>query len=153
MRNPLSNPLFDAGALLLRLSLGAVLLAHSVYLKLMVFTLPGTAQFFTTLGLPGWMAYAVFAGEAIGALLLIFGIRVRSAALLMIPILLGATWAHWANGWLFTAANGGWEYPLFLALVSAAVALIGGGAYAVAPDRSATRLRTAITVTPNTRQA
>ncbi len=42
-------------AFLLRLALGVMFLAHSVVLKLFVFTLPGTAQFFVTLGLPGWL--------------------------------------------------------------------------------------------------
>ena len=51
------------GALLLRVSLGTMFIAHSVYLKLVVFTLPGTAQFFQSLGLPGWAAYATFALE------------------------------------------------------------------------------------------
>ncbi len=40
------------GIALLRVSLGLLFLAHGL-LKVMVFTLPGTAQFFTTVGLPG----------------------------------------------------------------------------------------------------
>ena len=54
------------GALVLRIALGAMFLAHSVYLKYFVFTLPGTAKFFESLGLPGFSAYAVFAAEAVG---------------------------------------------------------------------------------------
>ena len=121
------------GALLLRVSLGIVLLAHSLYLKLMVFTLAGTAQFFGSIGLPEWLAYLVFAMEAVGGILLILGVQVRAVGLALLPILLGATWAHSANGWLFTAPNGGGEYPLFLAAMSASVALIGAGAHALAP--------------------
>jgi putative oxidoreductase len=82
-------------ALLLRLALGTMFLAHSL-LKLLVFTLPGTAQFFTSLGLPGWLAYAVFPAEALGGIALIFGIQTRWVALGLLPILIGATWAHWA---------------------------------------------------------
>ncbi len=125
----------DHAALLLRVSLGMVLIAHSVYLKLMIFTLAGTAQFFSTIGLPGWLAYVVFAMEVIGGTLLILGYRVRIVALALLPILLGATWAHWGNGWLFTATNGGWEYPLFLAAISATVALLGGGAHVFVPGQ------------------
>lgn len=121
------------GALLLRVSLGIVLLAHSLYLKLMVFTLAGTAQFFGSIGLPEWLAYLVFAMEAIGGTLLILGVQVRAVGLALLPILLGATWAHSGNGWLFTAPNGGWEYPLFLAAMCTSVALIGAGAHALAP--------------------
>lgn len=123
----------DFGALLLRVSLGIVLIAHSLYLKLMVFTLGGTAQFFVSIGLPGWLAYVVFLMEAVGGILLILGYQVRAVAVVLIPILLGATWAHWPNGWLFTAENGGWEYPLFLTVISGAVALIGAGAYVALP--------------------
>ena len=121
------------GALLLRVSLGIVLLAHSLYLKLMVFTLAGTAQFFGSIGLPEWLAYLVFAMESVGGTLLILGVQVRAVGLALLPILLGATWAHSGNGWLFTAPNGGWEYPLFLAAMSASVALLGAGAHALAP--------------------
>lgn len=125
----------DYGALLLRVSLGIVLIAHSLYLKLMVFTLAGTAQFFASIGLPGWLAYLVFGMEVAGGALLILGYQTRIVALALLPILLGATWAHWGNGWLFTATNGGWEYPLFLAAMSAVVALTGAGAYVFVPGQ------------------
>jgi putative oxidoreductase len=38
-------------------------------------------------------------------------------------VLFGALWVHSGNGWVFSAAGGGWEYPLFLIVVSVAVAL------------------------------
>ena len=134
--NLLHNP--SVGALLLRIALAAVLLSHSVYLKLVVFTLPGTAGFFSSIGLPGWLAYVVFAAEAVGGVAILLGIFTRQFALAMIPILLGATWAHLPNGWLFTNANGGWEYPLFLAFMSTALMLIGSGEYAIKPDSEET---------------
>ena len=49
------------GALLLRVSLGLMFIAHSLYLKVVVFTVPGTVQFFESLGLPGFSAYLVIA--------------------------------------------------------------------------------------------
>ena len=119
------------GALLLRVSLGVMFLAHSVYLKALVFTLPGTAQFFQSIGLPGPLAYAVFAVEAIGGILLIAGYRTREVSLVLLPVLIGAAWTHWPNGWLFTAPNGGWEYPVFLVMATAVQALIGDGAYSI----------------------
>jgi putative oxidoreductase len=51
------------GAAVTRLALGVVLIAHSIYLKFVVFTLPGTAQFFASIGLPSTLAYVVFAIE------------------------------------------------------------------------------------------
>lgn len=116
-----------AGLLVLRLSLGLMYLAHAG-LKLFVFTLPGTAQFFAGQGLPAALAYAVFAAEAIGGLLLVLGVYARQVALALLPILLGAAWVHGPNGWVFSAPGGGWEYPVFLAAASLALWLAGDGA-------------------------
>jgi putative oxidoreductase len=110
-------------------------LAHSLILKLFVFTLPGTAQFFTTIGLPAWLAYAVFVAEALGGLLLVLGVRTRCVALALMPILAGATWAHWGNGWMFGYPNGGWEYPLYLSMLAGVQVILGDGAFALAPSR------------------
>jgi putative oxidoreductase len=119
------------GALILRVSLGAMFLAHSLYLKLVVFTLPGTVKFFESLGLPAYATHLTIAVEAIGGLMLVAGFRTRQAATVLVPVLLGATWVHWTNGWLFTNAGGGWEYPLFLAAATVVQALLGDGAYAL----------------------
>ena len=127
-------------ALVLRLSLGAMFVAHAL-LKLVVFTLPGTAQFFQSIGLPGPLAYAVFAAELVGGLLLIAGVGARWVSLALVPVLLGATWAHLGNGWLFTAPNGGWEYPAFLTAAAVAQALLGNGAYALSNLRAERRVR------------
>jgi putative oxidoreductase len=112
-----------AGATLLRVSLGVMFIAHSVLLKYFTFTLAGTAQYFGSLGLPPSLAYIVFAAEAIGGVLLVLGIGTRWVALALVPVLIGATWAHIGNGWVFSAPNGGWEYPLFLIVISLVVAL------------------------------
>jgi putative oxidoreductase len=119
------------GALISRVGLGMVLVAHSVYLKGIVYTLPGTAGYFASIGLPGTLAYLVFAVEAVAGVALIVGYKVRLASLAVVPVLLGASWAHLANGWLFTNAGGGWEYPLFLATVAVAQIFLGAGSYAV----------------------
>lgn len=118
------------GAALLRVSLGVMFLAHSVLLKYFVYTLAGTAAFFESIGLPSTLAYVVFAAEAIGGVLLILGVQTRLVAVALLPVLVGAIWAHAGNGWLFTNANGGWEYPLFLAVATAVQALLGPGAFA-----------------------
>jgi putative oxidoreductase len=118
-------------ALVLRIGLGAMFITHSLWLKLFVFTLPGTAQFFGSIGLPPALAYLVFAAEAIGGVALILGLATRRVALALIPVLLGATWAHAGNGWLFTNQGGGWEYPLFLTLATGVQALLGSGANAL----------------------
>ena len=122
MKIPANVPAI-VGDTLLRVALGIMFIAHSVVLKYFTFTLAGTAQYFASIGLPAALAYVVFAVEAIGGVLLVLGIATRWVALALIPVLLGAMWVHIGNGWVFSAPNGGWEYPLFLIVLSVAVAL------------------------------
>ncbi len=111
------------GATVLRVSLGVMYIAHSVILKFFMYSLAGTAEYFASIGLPAYLAYVVFAAEAIGGVLLVLGIQTRIVALGLIPVLAGATWAHIGNGWVFSNTNGGWEYPLYLIVISLVVAL------------------------------
>jgi putative oxidoreductase len=111
-----------AGATLLRVALGIMFIAHSVVLKYFTFTLAGTAQYFVSIGLPAFLAYVVFALEAVGGVLLVLGVRTRWVALGLVPVLIGATWTHFGNGWVFNAPNGGWEYPVSLIVISLVVA-------------------------------
>ncbi len=128
MSDPRTTPY---AALVLRLSLGVMFIAHAL-LKYSVFTLPGTVKFFESLGLPGPLAYLTFGAELIGGVLILLGLGTRYAAAALIPFLIGATWAHAGNGWLFSAPNGGWEYPAFLAAAALAQALLGDGRFALA---------------------
>lgn len=121
----------DYGIALLRISLGLMFIAHSVVLKYFTYTLPGTAAFFESIGLPGALAYLVFAMEAVGGVLLVIGVGTRYAAAALIPVLIGAVWAHSANGWVFSNAGGGWEYPLYLIVLATAQTLLGNGAWAL----------------------
>jgi putative oxidoreductase len=117
-------------ALFARLTLGSVMIAHGL-LKFLVFTLPGTAAFFSSVGFPGWAAYIVAPLEVIAGIAMIVGFHARWAAIATIPVSLGATLVHAGNGWLFSNANGGWEYPVVLAMLAAIVALLGDGAFAL----------------------
>lgn len=135
------------GALLLRVSLGVMFIAHSLVLKWMTCTLAGTAQYFESIGLPGPLAYVTFFAELIGGILLVLGVQSRWVALGLLPILAGATWVHLGNGWVFSAPGGGWEYPLYLIVLSVAQALLGDGAYALSPSRPLTLNGSAATLT------
>jgi putative oxidoreductase len=46
-------------------------------------------------------------------------------------VLMGAVWAHAGNGWVFSGAHGGWEYPLYLTVLAIAQILLGDGALAL----------------------
>lgn len=118
-------------ALILRVALGIMFLAHSLYLKVFVFTLPGTVGFFESLGLPAIAAYLTIFAEIAGGIALILGIQTRLVSVALLPVLLGATWVHAGNGWLFSAEGGGWEYPVFLTVAAVVQALLGDGAHAV----------------------
>ena len=135
------------GALLLRVSLGVMFIAHSLVLKWMTFTLAGTAQYFESIGLPGPLAYVTFFAELISGILLVLGVQSRWVALGLLPILAGATWVHLGNGWVFSVPGGGWEYPLYLIVLSVAQALLGDGAYALSPSRPLTLNGSAATLT------
>lgn len=125
-----------AATLLLRVALGVMYLAHGLLLKVVIFGVAGTVGFFASIGLPAPVAYATIVGEIAGGALLVLGVRSQWVALALTPTLLGAIiWVHAANGWVFSAKGGGWEYPAFLLVVSAAVALLGDGPYALAPGR------------------
>ncbi len=120
----------DTAAALLRVSSGVLFLAHGL-LKVMVFTIPGTVGYFESLGLPGAFAYLTIFAELVGGAALILGVATRIVALALIPVLLGATWVHAGNGWVFSSEGGGWEFTVFWAIVQVAIALLGAGAFAL----------------------
>lgn len=136
------------GTLLLRVSLGVMFIAHSLILKWMTFTLAGTAQYFESIGLPAFLAYATFFAELIGGILLVLGVQSRWVALALVPVLAGATWVHSGNGWVFSNPGGGWEYPLYLIVLSVAQALLGDGAHALSPSSRLTTLSSPASLKP-----
>jgi putative oxidoreductase len=120
-------------AFVLRLTLGALFLAHAG-LKIFVFTPAGTAQFFGSVGLPPVLAYITIIWELIGATALVLGIWPRVAALALVPILIGAiVTVHGPAGFFFNNSNGGWEFPALWIIALLALTLTGDGAFALRP--------------------
>lgn len=120
-------------ALVLRLVLGILFLAHAG-LKVFVFTPAGTAGFFASLGLPGWLAYVTIVWEIVGAVALIVGFWPRLAAIALVPVLVGAIiTVHGPAGFFFTNPNGGWEFLALWIAGLVALALTGDGAFALKP--------------------
>lgn len=121
----------DLAALILRVTNGVLFLLHAG-LKLFVFTPAGTAGFFESIGLPGFLAYLVIAAELLGGIALIVGYKTRIVSLGLILVLLGAIFTvHLSAGFFFSNANGGWEYPAFWAVTLLVLSLLGDGAYAL----------------------
>jgi putative oxidoreductase len=126
------------GAFALRVALGVMFIAHA-YLKVAVFTVPGFEGFLAQQGIPTFLAWPIIIGEVLGGLAIIAGLYSRLISVALLPVLLGAIAIHAPNGWLFTAPNGGWEYPAFLAVAALAHALIGEGAFAFTPSTGRSR--------------
>lgn len=121
------------GILALRVTTGALFLFHGL-VKLFVFTPAGTAGYFESIGLPGALGYLTMLVEIAGGLALILGVKTRIVSAALVPVLLGAAWfGHGSAGFNWSNPNGGWEYPVMWAVVQAALAALGDGAYALVP--------------------
>lgn len=118
------------GAMLLRLGLGVMWISHALF-KWFVFTIPGFAGWLESQGIPAFMAWPVFLLELSGGVMILSGFYGRYASAALVPIMLVATWTHVSNGWLHTSEGGGWEYPMFLVIVSIAHVLLGDGRFAI----------------------
>ena len=122
-------------ALLLRVSLGVMFLAHGLLLKIGTFGLAGTMGFFGSLGYPPIFGAIVALAETAAGVALIAGVLVRTVSLLALPIMIGATIQHLGAGWLFSSAGGGWEFPVFWTVTLLVQAGLGAGAFALDVNR------------------
>lgn len=125
----------DLGQLVLRLVVGLTLAAHGTQ-KLFGwfggYGLAGTGGFLEKLGFyPGRRA-AFMAGfaETVGGLLLALGAGTPLAATLVVGVMLVAiVTVHWTKG--FFNPNGGYEYPMVLAVAALSVVVTGPGRISV----------------------
>lgn len=124
MKNP------EYAATLLRVTLGALMLAHA-YMKFGLFGMEGTSAFFAAQGFPAWTAWVVTFAEVGAGILLLLGVHTRLVGLGLVPILLGAIATHWKAGFWFTSPGGGWEFPALLLVLIGVQALLGDGAFAL----------------------
>lgn len=121
----------DLGRLLLRVSLGGVLIAHGLQ-KFTVMGVDQVGQFFASLGLPAPEAAAALVStlELVGGILIVLGALVRPLAVLAaIELTVAALTAHAGAG--FFADEGGWELPGLIAVSLLALALLGTGRLSV----------------------
>lgn len=123
------------GLLLLRLVVGLSFVAHGTQKLWGWFGgggLEGTAQFFTMLGFPSGKRHAFMAGlaEGGGGALLTLGLLTPLGTLAIISVMLVATiTVHLPKG--FFAQNGGYEFPLVMAVAALTLAFTGPGAYSL----------------------
>ena len=135
MPTPLSSRRTDIGLLVLRLALAAVILFHGVF-KIthgVEWIKAPLARF----GLPGELAYGVYAAEVVAPLLLIAGAWTRIAALVIaFDMVMAITLALRGRVLMVNPQGGGWgiELEALLLLTAVALAAMGGGRWGVVPD-------------------
>lgn len=126
----------DAGKLLLRVAVGAILLFHGVFkLRNGVEWIKGPLD---GLNLPGFLAYGTYLAEVIAPVLLILGFRTKLAALVIaIDMLMAVVLVLRDSAFGIKPEGGGWAIELEALIFFAALALVimGGGRYAIARGR------------------
>lgn len=118
-------------ALLLRVTMGVLFLAHAVVWKIWTAGMVHVVPWFVSQGYPGWFAWFVTGLEAAGGIALILGWRTRWVALGLALLMAGIVRQQFGNGWIYTSTHGGWEYPAFWTMALIVQSLLGPGALAV----------------------
>lgn len=118
------NQRFEWGALILRVVLGAIFLVHG-WAKFSG-GIEGVAGWFSSIGLPGPLAYVVVAIELVGGILLIFGLGTRVVSVLIGFVMIGAiVTVKLAAGFMGNGQMTGYEYDLALLAMAIYLALSG----------------------------
>ncbi len=121
----------DIGKLVLRLTLGGLILLHGI--NKVKNGIEGIAGMLQAQGLPAALAYGVYFGEVLGALLVLLGFYARvGAGLIMANMLFALALAH-RQEVLTLTKTGGWaiELQAFYFFTALAIALIGPGRYSI----------------------
>jgi putative oxidoreductase len=125
-----------AGKLVLRLTVGILMLFHGAG-KLLH---PGSLDFIGSklagIGLPESISWGVYAGEVIAPLMIILGIQSRLGALLVIVNMLFAIGLVHMGDIFALTEHGGWRLELqgFYLFGGLAILFLGSGRYAIRPD-------------------
>jgi putative oxidoreductase len=134
MRNPLQSD--SLGKLILRLTLGTLILLHGIFKLLNPGSLDFISKQLAGINLPPVLAYGVYVGEVIAPLMISLGIFSRLGGFLVfVNMLFALVLAHPSQ--LFTlTSNGGWalELQAFYLFSGLAILFLGSGRMAVRPD-------------------
>ncbi len=106
----------ELGALILRVTLGVIFFVHG-FVKFQG-GIENTVGWFESIGLPGFMVYAVAGIELVGGIALIIGLATRLVSALLALLMIGATLkVKLAVGFLGNGQMAGYELDLaFLAM-------------------------------------
>jgi putative oxidoreductase len=129
------NRLQPFAQLVMRLVLGAILIAHGYHKVWGGFH--HHMEFVGTLGLPQWMAYLSAGTEFFGGIALVLGLFARFVSVAVLIEMAVAIWkVHFKNG---LTGNGGYEFPLALATIAFALMCFGGGPWGFNFGKSGSR--------------
>lgn len=122
----------DLGLLVLRLSVGGLLLFHGVHKA--IYGIDGIGGMLAALGLPTFLAYGALLVELVASAMIVPGLWTRAAATavagnMVVAILM----AHLSTLFTVDAATGGWaaELPALYLLGALALCFTGAGKYAL----------------------
>ncbi|WP_321777569.1 DoxX family protein [Sulfurimonas sp.] len=121
----------DIAKLLLRLTLGIMMLFHGV--EKIINGISGVKYLVTNAGLPEFLAYGVYVGEVVFPILIILGLYARVASLGIAFNMLMAIFLAYGNS-LFELNKYGapvFELPFFYLITSIVIFLLGSGRYGV----------------------
>ncbi|WP_438951824.1 DoxX family protein [Porticoccus sp.] len=126
----------ELAKLVLRIAVGLLVLLHGIAKILNPDSLGFIGGKLAEFGIPAEIAYAIYLGEVLGPLMIVFGYFARAGALLVIGNMIAAILLVHAGELFQLTKNGGWALELQgLYLVTALViALQGSGKYAIRPD-------------------
>ncbi|MFV0481184.1 MAG: DoxX family protein [Campylobacteraceae bacterium] len=121
----------DIGKLILRITLGGGMLMHGIA-KVMN-GISGIKGMLASNGLPEFLAYGVYVGEVLAAILVIIGFKTRISALVMSLTMFFAIFVAFGSSFLNIGKTGGFvsEAALFYALASIALMFLGAGKYSL----------------------
>jgi putative oxidoreductase len=121
------------GKLILRLTVGGLMLFHGVHKILHPDSLTFIAKSLEAAGLPAMLSYGVFVGEVLAPLMIILGVMTRLGAMLIVVNMLFAIALVHADHLMLLTEHGGWRLELqaFFLFGALAIAAMGGGRFAV----------------------
>ncbi len=117
------NRLQPLALLVLRFVLGAIMIAHGYHKVFGGFH--RHMEMVGSLGIPSWMAYLSAGVEFVGGIAIVLGLFTRFFSLAFMIEMGVAIWkVHFKNG---LTGQGGYEFPLALAVIALALVCFGGG--------------------------
>ena len=126
----------DFGKLILRLTLGVLMLFHGA----MKIQSPSTVEYIagnlSSAGLPSVLANGVYLGELLAPVLIILGLFTRYAGIVIVVNMLFAIYLVHAGDLFSLTQHGGWKLELqgFYLFGAMAIIFLGSGNYAVKAD-------------------